>query len=247
MPVTHALKIHNGKVLWPAHKPLSEVLELKRTTIPHVWETTYQNNPTDPAGQIFRREWWMGQSRYSHEETIVARWISADTALSDEDTAAKSAMVVGELLADYRMRIRDVWSGHVQFPQLVDQTRNMAYRYNYDNLLHGVIIEDKASGISLVQTIRQAVGSGISDKIITFNPRYSKEMRWNQAAVWCANGCILLPEPSPDFPWLYDFESSLYEAPAVVYKDTLDAFAQLILYTELYLSEGYNARHPNGG
>ncbi|MFN8555803.1 MAG: hypothetical protein U0531_00100, partial [Dehalococcoidia bacterium] len=116
MPTTTRVRLHSdGPALWPAMKPLAEVLELKNTTPTVVWETTYQGNPTPPAGTVFLRAWWSSPgARYDAGDlglraSAVARWISWDTGLKDEDDNAYTAATVGDLMPDYRLLLRTVW------------------------------------------------------------------------------------------------------------------------------------------
>ena len=244
MPLHRTYKLHDDKVLWPEHKSLEEVLALKATTPPNVWATTYQGDATNPAGTIFQREWWQGKNRFRSTilSPCVARWISGDTGLNDTNSSAKSALVVGELLDDYRLRIVDVWAEAVQFPQLVSKTRDWMVRYNQDGKLHVAVIERKVSGISLIQTLQQSIGDDLSSLVVGFDPKVSKETRYQQASVWCSLGCVLIPDPATEFPWLFDFETDLYECPNIRFLDVMDAFSQLIIYTEHLLSSGYEGR-----
>lgn len=246
MPIQTRYLLHsNGPALWPKHKPLREVLELQQTTPANIWQATYQGNPSAPEGTIFKREWF--RDRYDAESIairsqIVARWVSWDTALKDEEDNAYTADVVGELLADYRLVIREAWRDRLQFPDLPDTIAATARRHNYDGKLRAVVIEDKASGTSAYQTLMASAEDWLKPLLVAFMPSGDKETRYNQAAVWCANGCVLLPAPSPAAPWLIDFEDELFSLPAAQFKDQGDAFAQLILYVENLLAEGLHAR-----
>jgi hypothetical protein len=53
---------------------------------------------------------------------------------------------------------------------------------------------------------------------------------------------VLLPAPSELSPWLVDFEDELFTFPGSEFMDQVDAFSQLILYTENLLAEGWRAR-----
>jgi predicted phage terminase large subunit-like protein len=248
MAETRRLLLHrNGPALWPEHKPLHEVLGLMSETPETVWETTYQGNPTPPAGTVFRREWWRESNRYdaadrSHLAQCVARWISWDTGLKDADGNAYTAGVVGELWPDYRMAVREIYRERLQFPDLPPKIEWLARKHNADGKLRGVIIEDKASGISAYQTLRASANDWLADILIAFEPNGDKIVRANQAAVWCKNGCVLLPWPGMSVPWLVDFEDELFNFPGSSFMDQVDAFDQLILYTENLLAEGWRAR-----
>lgn len=245
---TNFVLLHkNGPALWPGHKPLSEVEELKATTPTQIWEATYQGNPMPPSGSIFMKEWWSEKNRYdigniAPKNKTIARWLSFDTGLKDDVSNAYSACIVGELWPDYRMAIREVWRERLQFPDLTGFITGLAAKYNKDGKIYGIIIEDKASGISAIQTLRKTAPKWLQDKIIAFNPPSDKETRANQAAVWCRNNCILLPTPSEFAPWLMDFEDELFTFPGSIFKDQVDSFSQLVLWTENLLSEGWRAR-----
>jgi phage terminase large subunit-like protein len=234
------VKLHNETTLWPAHKSEAEVLELKATTPIHIFQTTYQGFPTNPSGNIFKREWFDKRWISDTHEQPIARWMSMDTALSDSESAAMSAIVVGELTPYYELNTLEVWAERVQFPQLVEVTGQFANRYK-DERFQGIIVEKKASGFSLIQTLKQSGDPWMSKKILEYTPKYNKETRWSEAAVWCSLFMVRLPPPSPVNPWLYDFEQDLFEAPDIPFKDRLDAFAQLVLYIQHYLSAGYKA------
>lgn len=248
MPTTTRVLLHtDGPALWPSHKPLAEVLALKASTMADVWETTYQANPQAAGGTIFQRKWFE-HNRYDAadpvlQRTCIARWHSWDTALSDEDTAAYSALVVGELWPDYRLSIRRVFRDHLDFPSLLEAMNLNARRDNYDEKLRGIIIEDKASGTSAVQTLKGAtIEPWLSSLILPFMPSGDKVQRGKQASVWCANGSVLLPAPSPSAPWLFDFEDEFFSFPGSAFKDQADSFNQLVIYMENLLAEGLRAR-----
>ena len=242
----------NGPALWPEHKPLAEVVSLQATTPEAIWEATYQGNPTPPGGQVFKRGWWTGKNRYhADEESLkiltVARWISWDTGLKAKDTSDYSAFTVGELQPDYRLIIRQVQRERWEFPDLPAQMETVARRYNYDGKLRGLIIEDKVSGTSAYQTLMASAADWLRRILIAFQPVGDKIQRAQQAAVWCKNECVLLPQPSVAVPWLVDFEDELFTFPGATHDDQVDSLDQLILYLENLLAEGWRARNsaPN--
>lgn len=252
MPQTYRYLLHrNGPALWAEHKPLVEVLELQATTPPAIWEGTYQGNPTAPGGVIFKRKWWRN-NRYDAadkgiQNLVIARWISWDTAMKDEEENAYTACNVGELMPDYRLNLREVFRERLEFPDLPDMIDRFTRRYNVDGKLRGVIIEDKASGTSAYQTLMASAKQAIRRILIAFQPVGDKEQRAQQASVWCKNGSVLLPMPSAAVPWLADFEDEILTFPNSKFKDQVDSFCQLILYVENLLAEGWRARQYSGG
>jgi len=189
------------------------------------------------------REWC--QDRYdladeAMNRSVIARFLSYDTASKDKDTNAFSACVVGELLPDYRMRIRHVWRERLLMPNLVERIEQDAVRWDEDGKLHEVIIEDRASGIGAYQTLMAAGTDRLRSGLRAFNPTSSKDERFGNAGVWVANRSVILPAPTTDARWLVTLESELFEESEFL--DQRDAIAQLILYKEPYISAGFVAR-----
>ena len=250
MPQNYQYLIHaESRALWPQHKPLAEVLELQATTPELVFAGTYQGEPTPEGGVVFLRDWWAsGDRRYTlgadeGGNPIVGRWVSVDTALKDKDESDYTALVVVELLANYLLRVRDVVRRKLTFPDLPSTIASIATQYNHDGLLRGVIVEDRQSGTSAIQTLQQSADLAIRQLIIPFVPTTSKQERARQGALWCKQGCILLPRPHGDATWLNDFEIELFSFPSGEHDDQVDAFSQILLWLEHVLSEGYRARH----
>lgn len=206
-----------------------------------------QQRPAPKGGVIFLRKWWEGKNRYdptdrSYYRKSVGRWLSWDTALKDDEQNDHSSLVVGDLLPDYRLLLRFALWRKLQFPQLAASIEAEARRWNYDGKLRGIIIEDKASGISALQTLGQGA-SDIASLLIAFNPGgISKQGRARSASLWCERDCILLPEPMDEVPWLIDYENILFDFPTKVIKDPVDATTQMILHLENLLAEGWRAR-----
>jgi len=225
-------------------------LESARLELPErVYRQEYEASFVDDASMIYDRNWWLGKNRFDATNPdiphkSIGHWLSWDTALKDKNDSAYTARVAGYLMPDYRLYITNVWRDRLQFPALPETIGRDASLYN-DGKLRGVIIEDKASGTSAYQTLMASSQGWLAPLLVPFMPSGSKEYRAEQAAVWCRNGCVLLPAPSAAVPWLLDFEDELFSVPQSEFMDQADAFAQLILWTERLLAEGFHARGGN--
>jgi phage terminase large subunit-like protein len=206
---------------------------------------------TDPAGKPFKREFWAnGRNRYHIDDSaiknkVVARYISFDTAMKEKSTSAYTACVVGELWSDYRVGIREVWRDKLEFPDLPDAILRMANLYNQDGKARAILVEDKSSGTSAYQTLMRSAPAWVKERLIAFQPSGEKLQRWSQAAVWAKRDCIQLPYPSEDTPWLYDFEQEVFSVPESLFLDQADSLAQLIIYLEHLIADGWQAREGN--
>lgn len=238
--------------LWPEHKPLAEVLKLKATTPPLIWEGTYQGNPTPAGGYTFRREWWSGKNRYQAGDRslltqVIGRYQGWDIAAKDKESNDPSACVTADILADYRMLIREVYVERLTFDVVPETILSLARRWNGDGLLRNVLIEDASSGTPAYQTLTATAEAWLRPLLFAMRPVGSKVERAGAASVWCANGMVLLPHPGPDVAWLLDFEDELFSFPQAAHDDQVDAFAYIVAFCENLLSAGYNARSAKGG
>lgn len=225
-----------GELLWPGRFGRREIDELKSTLSTRGQAGQLQQRPAPLVGSIFKRDWFGVRGGGG----VVGRWISWDTAASMEDTAAYSCGIVGELMPDYRLFIREVYRERLEFPQLQYRVEELADRYKNRRDLKGIIIEYKSSGVQVVQSLRQT--SDAADYIVPFTPKGDKIARAYEAAKWAEKGMIVLPAPSADYPWLAEFEEELFNFPNSKYKDQVDALSQLVDYLSHYLQQGLEAR-----
>jgi predicted phage terminase large subunit-like protein len=136
-----------GEALWP-DKYSTETLNKIRNKQARVFNGAFQQNPTIETGNIVQRE-WLNVEKVDETELIPPRILSLDTAFKegmDNDYSAatvlqrtKTGVVV--LYSEKR---------RLNFPSLLEWTIALARIYG----IQGIVIEDKASGQSLIQTLR---------------------------------------------------------------------------------------------
>lgn len=88
--------------------------------------------------------------------------------------------------------------GERREPTAVPEQPQTAVRWNGDGRLNAIIIEDKASVISALQTLQASAPAWMADLLVPFLPITDKVTRGSQSAVWCKNRSVLLPVLSPD-------------------------------------------------
>lgn len=240
-----------GEPLCPERYPLPKLERIKANVGDEVWGSLYQQRPRSAEGDIFNWGWWDGRNRYNIDDSrvrnkVIGRWQFWDTALKDDTSNDPSACMTFELWPDYRIAVRFVFNERLQSAFLPDKIREFAERWNYDGKLQAVVIEDKSSGTTAIQTLRATAPEWLATIIQEFQPHGTKEYRGRQAAIWCARDCILLPHPSEAAPWLYNFADpqagQLFRFPKAAHDDMVDAFSMGIIYTEHLLSMGWQAR-----
>jgi predicted phage terminase large subunit-like protein len=225
--------------LWPEKWSIQALLLEMAASIRSIWVREKLNDLSEMAGAIFWRTWWQGKARYRLDEAqaVVGRYLSVDSALTDNSESDFTAIGIWEVLASYQIRLRWLTVERWMFPALAAGIVTVAAQWQA-NLL-GVLIEDRGSGTSVLQTLRSSAPDWLKDKLIAFMPQGSKEKRAQQASLWCEKGAVLLPYPDERLPWLFEFEETLYSFPAVAHDDVVDQLSQMVLYLENYLAAWY--------
>lgn len=237
----------DGKALWPEFWPIEQLHATKIALGEYEWNALYQQTPTVESGAIYLKDWWAGKNRYdiddpSMRNSAIARWQLWDTAFKDNNSSDYSACITFDLLPDYRIAVRHVHQERLIFPDLIKRASELANDWAQDGKLQSVVIEDKASGQSLIQTMRETGPARLASLVEPLPLQGSKEAHGSAASAWCANGSVILPHPSPSCPWLFKFEEELYKFPMGAHDDMADIFSKGILYLENYLAEGLDAR-----
>lgn len=212
-----------------------------------------QQRPTSAEGGIFKKAWWDGErNRYSLSDplirnTVIARWLHIDTAFKDKSSNDPSACCVVELWPDYRIAVRHMWQERLQAAFLPGKIEQLATRFNRDGKLRAVVIEDKGSGTTSIQTLRMSAPAWLAEMITEFMPTGTKEYRGRMASIWCEQDCVQLPYPdASNGDWYNEFldpdQGQLFMFPNAAHDDLCDTFSQAIIYLEHYIAEGYRSR-----
>jgi predicted phage terminase large subunit-like protein len=210
-----------------------------------------QQRPAPAEGNVYLTEWWEhGRNRYDFDDETFIRqlqavWLFLDTAYKDKETSDYSACSAFGITPDYRLVWLDVWEERLTFPRLLPRIEETAMHFNAlgpGGLLQQVVIEDRASGTSAVQSLQMGAPAWLAEKIVPFNPIGSKVYRAQQASLWTSRDCTLIPHPSPSVPWLYGATQQLYKFPTAAHDDIADTFSMAHVYLEHVLAEGHRAR-----
>lgn len=150
-----------GEVLWPSRFPL-EATRSVRETQPHVWFPLYQQTPTAADGSLYSLAMFDDQCRYDYdalpEFTRVCQFV--DSSFSD-DVAADYSVIATWGQTVNALYLLDIWRERVQYPDLL--TAIVDQYAKWEAFDPEVIIENKASGQSAIQSIRRGTMIPVSE------------------------------------------------------------------------------------
>ena len=212
--------------------------ETRRTVGSYTYAAMFQQRPSPARGAIFDAEWWRfwttdpsrvtGDGRVvlldPETDLITARWLDSwDAAFKGTDS---SDFVVGQRWArsgPNRYLIHQV-RGRWSFTQTIERMRAMTTSGPGHRLTHHRLIEEKANGAAIIDTLRDEVAG-----IKPVNPTVGKEGRARAITPEVESGHVYLPHPSdPGNEWVSDALSELRNFPNDAHDDVVDALTQAL-------------------
>jgi predicted phage terminase large subunit-like protein len=204
-----------GEALWPERFPIEELEATRRILGTAGWSALYQQRPVPEEGSIFKLEWFQRYDELPEFSQIV---MSADTAFKTGAANDYSVVTVWGV-AKNGYFLFHLWRDRAEFPSLKRQLEALAAKWNP----HVVLIEDKASGQSLIQELQENTRLPIravkidSDKI----------SRAHAVSPLVEAGRVFLPKAAP---WIPEFLDEVSQFPSGAHDDIVDSTTQALNY-----------------
>ena len=199
------------EALWPTRFPIEELRKRERLD-PREFASLYQQSPFIAGGNLIKSGWWRQYKEKPECSTVI---IAADTAFKKTETADYSVMMVLGMDRAGDIFILDVVRGRYDFPELKRAAVMLNTRWRGQGL-RGFYIEDKASGQSLIQELRNQ--SGIS--VIPVRVTTDKVSRLNAVTPLIEGGRVFVPDSAD---WIDEFMTEAQSFPNGKHDDQIDA------------------------
>lgn len=224
-----------GEALWPERYPIEELERIRTVMGTRSFNGLYQQRPSIDEGNIIQRA-WLNIETIRDDELIPPRIIALDTAFkegADNDYSAATVAQrtkhgVGILYAERRK---------LNFPSLLQWIEAMVRIYG----IQGLLVEDKASGQSVIQTLRQH--SRIPVIPIPIKKNEDKVSRLNAIAPFIESGRVTLHKWSPAYTQ-EELITELLQFPGSAHDDMVDSFVHAVTYL---VRGGTNLKRLAGG
>ena len=205
-----------GEALWPEQFPVETLLRQRAQLGSAAFAALYQGRPAALEGAIFQRKWWKfyREVPVEFERTII----SLDTAFK---VGASNDYSVAQVWGRTRtgFYLLDQWRGKVEFPELRRMAEALAAKWQP----HAVLVEDKASGQSLIQSLQRETAL----PVLPVKVDRDKESRAHAVTPLVEAGRVFLPEAAE---WVANFLDEVSSFPAAQHDDMVDSMTQALNY-----------------
>jgi predicted phage terminase large subunit-like protein len=200
-------------VLHPAFQSRATLETLRRSMTEYNFAAQYQQNPQPPGGLIVKRDWlkfYSPDEKPEYFDIILQSW---DTAVKDTDISSFSVCTTWGVKDGTTAYLLNVFRKKLEFPDLKKAVKRNAALHHATV----VLIEDKASGSSLIQELRaegfsmvQAAPALEGDKIMRLRGQTAK----------IEGGFVRFPKNAD---WLEIYLSELLSFPNAKTTDQVDS------------------------
>jgi predicted phage terminase large subunit-like protein len=228
-------RTEDGELLWKGRFGSKEIDELKVQLGEYGTSGQLQQRPSPAAGGIIKRDWFNllpADDPLPKLMYVVQSYDTAFTEKTQNDPTACSTWGVFNHANGKAVVLLDCWKEHLSYPDL-RKKMGEEYKAKYgdkDKTVDVVLIEEKGSGISLMQDLRR---SGVPCH--PYNPgRADKVTRVHAVAPLLESGLVYLPEskktPGRAPAWTDAMMHELMIFPNGEHDDMVDSMTQALIY-----------------
>ena len=223
------LLLEDGTCVLPSQYNEKRIKELQIDN--YMWQAQYLQSPIAEFGSIININWFGYYPLQQYDYTKLV--ISADTAMTVKEASDYTCLMVGGVTPNGKLHIVDMVHGRFEFPELKQQLVNLYNKYQYTDGIttscNEIFIENKASGIQLVQELQANTGLPIIPVEVTKD----KLTRVEEILSYIASGNVLLPvDKSYGFnPTLLNECAEFSREQSQTHDDIVDTLSQLIANT----------------
>lgn len=227
------------ELLFPERFSLTTVKSYERTLGEMAFAGQMQQRPAPAGGGILKTkhfQLWPHNRELPVIEYVVQSVDPAYTAQTYNDPTAFQAWGVFTYKERRGALLLDCWADHLAFPELrsklIDEWHSVYGKTGQrkGKKADALLIEAKASGLSLIQDLRQA-----NLPAVPYNPGSADKInRAHQASPILELDCLWImesgKEPGRPVTWARDFIKEVEAFPNAEHDDQVDAFNQCIIY-----------------
>lgn len=208
-----------GELLWPQRFTKEALEPLKKKLGSRGTAAQLQQDPKASEDGLFKRKWWKFYKQPPARGQflrVFQFWDSAQKPGISNDNSVCATW--GQTTSGFYLL--DLWKGKVEYPQLIITAKLLFNKWTPN----AIVVEDKGSGISLIQDLRQ----NTTIPVLAYDPgQRDKQVRAAAATPAVESGNCFLPE---DHPEIEDFIREHEQFPDGDHDDQVDTTSQMVEY-----------------
>lgn len=207
-----------GQALFPKRFNEKALAKKRAVSDDFWWQALYQGNPIPIKGNILDVDWFRRYKEQPPRDELDMCLFSIDTAMKDTELADYTVLGIWGLYMD-RYHLLDVIRAKLGYPALLDLVKTSHSIWHPEHIL----IEDKGSGISLLQDLRFEGGYNVWP----MDPgAEGKVLRMMAETATIRAGKVVLPESAS---WLEEYINEARSFPKGK-KDQMDMTSQFLKF-----------------
>jgi predicted phage terminase large subunit-like protein len=210
-----------GEVLDPERDSVESYQTIRESIGEYNFQSQYQQTPASREGGVIKREWLKYYAAKDQPRNFWFFLQSWDTACKGAATNDFSVCTTWAVSSNNDFYLLDVYRKRPTFPELKRAATDLSQKYG-DAL---VLIEDKGSGISLIQELQAEFICSVQAYKPT--PGSDKYMRLAAQSIKFESSRVYLPS---DAPWLDDYVREITGFPGCKHDDQVDSTSQALEY-----------------
>lgn len=243
-----------GEWLWPERYTREDWERIEGAVGPRGWSALYLQTPSAESGLVFKRDWMQNTYSLQPEELGLRRVVVVVDGAFKEGVSNSASAINTWGKTDTDLYVLDDWAETVGYEDLVDAAISQWNRaLQMTGITPMLVVENKASGQSLIQTIRKTTQIPVSPFPDTDDPAQkrlastSKEARADAALPVFKAGRVFLPLVAG---WKAAWVKEHLEFPTALRNDRVDTtgMAVAVLYgTEVAAAASVDRPAPTPG
>jgi predicted phage terminase large subunit-like protein len=213
-----------GDALQPERESVQVLEDLRSQIGPFLFAAQYQQSPTTPDGQLFRRKHFHLVDKIPPIDRRGEVYLSIDSALSTASTADYTAMSV-VYIRDRRLYVLHVERGRYGYEKLKERTMAWIAKLCRHEVRVNVVVEKAGSGIALYQHLADSRDPRFT--ALSYLPRENKLYRAAQVLPMVEKG-IYLRNVQGNNAWVEPYINEFMNFPNGANDDQVDSLVQLL-------------------
>jgi len=206
----------SGQALHPERESLETLQKIRHILGEYKFAGQYQQEPAPLGGGMVKLAWFKAYKVGEQPAKFDLVFQSWDTAAKADELNSYSVCTTWGK-KDHNLYLLHVLRRRMEYPELKRAVLEQAVRFHAATIL----IEDKSSGIQLIQDLRHEGLRGVTG----YAPNGDKKMRMNSVTDILEAGLVYLPDEAH---WLADYRRELAIFPYVKFTDQSDSTSQAL-------------------